>query len=129
MDLYGFIDPADRDFFEILLTVSGVGPKTALGVLRKTPREQMQGALARRDLSYLTRVAGLSRKSAEKMMAELSEKLESKKDGGNDEDAEVFETLLALGYTEREARKALGTLPDALLGKEARLRAALSNGR
>lgn len=127
MDLYGFADPLDRDFFEILLTVSGVGPKTAISILRRAPRETMASAIARRDLTYLTRVAGLSKKSAEKMMVELSEKLSHKKESGDGDDAEVFDTLVALGYTEREARKALGALPSSIVGKEARLRAALSN--
>lgn len=128
MDLYGFIDPADRDFFELALTVSGVGPKTALGLLRRSPREGLESAIGRRDIPYLTRVAGLSKKSAEKLVVELAEKLASKKDSGDGDDSEVFDTLVALGYTEREARKALGGIPETVSGKEGRLRAALSAG-
>ncbi len=126
LELYGFIDPLDRDFFELATTVSGVGPKTALGLLKRSSREGLESAIARRDIPYLTRVAGLGKKSAEKLAVELSEKLESKKGGGEDDDMEVFDTLVALGYTEREARKALGTVSDKTTGKEARLRAALS---
>lgn len=126
MDLYGFTETADRDFFELLTTVSGVGPKTALAILRRSSREGMESAIARRDITYLTRVAGLGKKSAEKIAVELSEKLAQKKDAGGDEDAEVFDTLVALGYTEREARGALSKVPNTIFGKEARLRAALS---
>jgi Holliday junction DNA helicase RuvA len=129
MDLYGFKNSADRDFFELLLTVSGVGPKTALSILRRAPRESLQSAIARRDITYLTRVAGLGKKSAEKVAVELSEKLGDKKDAGDGDDAEVFDTLVALGYTEREARSALGNIAKTVIGKEARLRAALGNGR
>lgn len=129
MELYGFADPADRDFFELLLSVSGVGPKTALSILRRAPREQLESAIARRDINYLTRVAGLGKKSAEKMAVELAEKLSGKKDSEGGDDAEVFDTLVALGYTEREARKALGSIAETVVGKEARLRAALGNGR
>ncbi len=125
MELYGFTDPVDRDFFELLLSVSGVGPKTAVSILRRSPRENLASAIARRDLTYLTRVAGLGKKSAEKMMVELSEKLAHKKEAGDGDDTEVFDTLIALGYTEREARKALVDVPETVTGKEARLRAAL----
>lgn len=129
LELYGFADAADRDFFELALTVSGVGPKTALALLKRSPREALQSAIARRDISYLTRVAGLGKKSAEKIAVELSEKLEAKKEAGDGGDAEVFDTLVALGYTEREARKALSAIPETVSGKEARLRAALSGSR
>ena len=124
MELYGFSEVADRDFFELMLSVSGVGPKTALSVLRRAPRAALEGAIGRRDLNYLTKVVGLGKKSAEKMLVELSEKV-----GGvahDDADGEVFDTLVALGYTEREARKALQSIPDSVQGKDARLKAALS---
>ncbi len=124
MELYGFTTTADRDFFELMLTVSGVGPKTALSVLRRAPREALEGAIGKRDLEYLTKVVGLGKKSAEKMLVELSEKVG---DAAHDNaDGEVFDTLVALGYTEREARRALSALPPSTRGKEARLKAALS---
>lgn len=129
LELYGFLDQNDLAFFELALTVSGVGPKTALSLLKRSPREGLESAIARRDIPYLTRVAGLGKKSAEKIAVELSEKLEAKKELGTDDDAEVFDTLVALGYTEREARSALGSIPQTVSGKEARLRSALSSGR
>lgn len=127
VDLYGFADGADLRFFELLLSVSGVGPKTALSVMRRAPRENIENAIAKRDIQYLTRVVGLGKKSAEKLTVEIGEKL-----GGNGEhiqgdDAEVFDTLVALGYTEREARKAVSGISREIEGKEARLKAALSN--
>src|SRR3989344_9635032 len=88
MELYGFIDAQDRDFFEKLLGVSGVGPKTALSIVRRAPREALSGAIASRDLPYLTKVVGLGKKMAEKMLVELSEKVAA---GGRDgADSEVF---------------------------------------
>lgn len=124
LELYGFTDPEDRDFFEKLLGVSGVGPKTALSVLRRAPRGALMGAIGKRDLAYLTKVVGLGKKSAEKMLVELAEKMDTASHDG--EDGEVFDTLVALGYTEREARKATQAIPAGVQGKEARLRAALS---
>ena len=124
MELYGFADALDRDFFEKLLSVSGVGPKTALSILRRAPREALMGAIGARNLDYLTKVVGLGKKSAEKLMVELSEKvLGAVHDGA---DGEVFDTLVALGYTEREARNAVQTIPKGTSGKDARLRAALA---
>jgi holliday junction DNA helicase RuvA len=126
MDLYGFRDSADRDFFETLLGVSGVGPKTALSILRRASRDALQGAISKRDLTYLTKVVGLGKKSAEKMLVELSEKMTPA--AHSDADSEVFDTLVALGYTEREARKALQSIPESAVGKEHRLKAALGAG-
>lgn len=124
MELYGFTESADRDFFELILSVSGVGPKTALSVLRRAPREALIGAIGKRDLEYLTKVVGLGKKSAEKMLVELSEKVGPA--SHDSADGEVFDTLVALGYSEREARKAVQAIPELVVGKDARLKAALS---
>ena len=124
LELYGFPDAADRDFFELILSVSGIGPKTAISVLRKAPREALEGAIGTRDLNYLTKVVGLGKKGAEKMLIELADKVGPH--SHSREDGEVFDTLVALGYTEREARKALQTIPEDVIGKEARLKSALS---
>lgn len=126
MDLYGFPTADDRDFFELILSVSGVGPKTALSVLRRAPREALAGAISARDLNYLTKVVGLGKKSAEKMLVELADKVGPR--AHDNADGEVFDTLIALGYTEREARTALQHIPDTAVGKEKRLKAALSAG-
>ena len=126
LELYGFADSADRDFFELILSVSGVGPKTALSVLRRAPREALEGAIGSRDLNYLTKVVGLGKKSAEKMLVELADKIGPH--SHSREDGEVFDTLVALGYTEREARKALQTIPKDIIGRDARLKSALSSG-
>ena len=124
LELYGFITPADRDFFELLLSVPSVGPKTALSVLRRATREALEGAIGSRDLQYLTKIVGLGKKSAEKMLAELSDKVGPR--AHSKEDGEVFDTLVALGYTEREARNALQSIPESVVGKDSRLKAALS---
>lgn len=126
VDLYGFTSVEDLAFFELLLTVSGVGPKTALSIFSRASREALEGAIAKRDISYLTRVVGLGKKAAEKLAVELSEKVDTSGKEHAGEDAEVFDTLVALGYTEREARKALGAVPLHVIGRDARLKAALS---
>jgi len=127
LELYGFTDEADLRFFKLLLDVPGVGPKTALSILKRAPRESLIGAIGTRDMSYLTRVAGLGKKAAEKIVVELAEKVGTgavPKAG----DTEVFEMLVALGYTEREARGAVADIPQEIIGTDARLKAALGSG-
>jgi holliday junction DNA helicase RuvA len=101
LELYGFSDLKDKAFFAQLMTVPGVGPKTALAILSRAPRESLEQAIATRDLSYLTRVAGLGKKSAEKVLLELSEKVSAPGGSVSTVDADVFDTLVALGYTDR----------------------------
>ena len=124
LELYGFPNADDRDFFELILSVSGIGPKTALSVLRRASREALEGAIGKRDLTYLTKVVGLGKKSAEKMLIELADKVGIR--AHDDADGEVFDTLVALGYSEREARKTVQNIPETVTGKEARLKAALT---
>lgn len=126
VDLYGFVDAEDLRFFELTLSVSGIGPKTALSILKRAPRENIEAAIGKRDIEYLTRIVGLGKKSAEKMAVEIGEKIGAGKELPAD-DAEVFDTLVALGYTEREARKALLAIPSSISGKDARLKAALAH--
>ena len=128
LELYGFTEEADRRFFELALSVSGVGPKTALSLLRRAPREKIEEAIAKRDIPYLTRVVGMGKKSAEKLVVEIGERIHLSGESAQGEDAEVFDTLVALGYTEREARSAVSGIPKDVAGKDARLRAALSGG-
>jgi Holliday junction DNA helicase RuvA len=128
LELYGFLDEADRRFFELALSVSGVGPKTALSLLRRAPREKIEEAIGKRDVAYLTRVVGMGKKSAEKLVVEIGERINLSGESAGGEDAEVFDTLVALGYTEREARSAVSAIPKGVSGKDARLRAALSGG-
>lgn len=127
LELYGFLEEGDRKFFALALQVSGVGPKTAMQLLRRAPRVRLEEAIAKRDLAYLTKVAGLGKKSAEKLMVEIGERIDATGGGAGGDDGEIFDTLVALGYTEREARTALSYIPRDLSGKDARLKAALSS--
>lgn len=126
VDLYGFLSDAERHFFELLLTVPSVGPKTALTIMRKAPQQTLEGAIAARDMDYLVRVAGLGKKAAEKLCVLLADKLVGATQAHDESDGDVFDTLVALGYTEREARGAIAGIPKSTVGKDARLKAALS---
>jgi len=128
VQLYGFVDVADRDFFELLLTVSGFGPKTTLALLRRATRKQLETAISNHDAGYLTKVVGLGKKSAGKLVLELAEKITVSDAQRENTDTEVFEMLVALGYTERDAQRALSTVPVTVVGNEKRLKVALGGG-
>lgn len=125
-DLYGFVAEDTLHFFELLLTVSGVGPRSALSIADLAPVGVLGDAIRAKDVSYLTRVAGVGKKMAEKIIVELKDKVEGDGDAEvRDDDTEILDTLVALGYKEREAKKALHAIPNTVTGKDARLKAAL----
>jgi holliday junction DNA helicase RuvA len=112
LDLYGFKDEASLNMFELLITVSGVGPKSALAILNVASPKVIEEAVIEEDTSYLTKVSGIGKKSAEKIVLELKGKfkgLESligeKKDVSKE--ALVIDALKTLGYDERTARDAV----------------------
>src|SRR3989338_5909794 len=74
MDLYGFLDPADKTFFTLLLEVPGIGPKSAINILSKTTMNEVQQAILDDDPSVLTKMSGLGEKTAEKIISALKDK-------------------------------------------------------
>jgi len=110
-ELYGFETKDELDFFELLLSVSGIGPKSALGILNLADVRTLTTAIASGDSSYLTKVSGIGKKSAEKIIVELRDRLGalevSTESRALKEEAETIEALQALGYGLRESREAL----------------------
>lgn len=125
-ELFGFETKEELMWFELLLTVSGVGPRSALAVLNAVDIEALEGAIAGNDPSALTRAFGVGRKTAEKVVLELKEKVIAPKGprpaGG---DGDVVEALIALGYSQSEARDAVRALPQGLATTEEKVREAL----
>ncbi len=128
LDLYGFETEAELRFFELLLAVSGVGPRSALAVLDVAPVETLRSAIASGRAEYLTKVSGIGRKKAEKIVVELRDKVGTG-DAARTEslrgDEEALEALRQLGYSLEEARGALRDVPASVSGGSARLREAL----
>lgn len=127
--LYGFTEKEELQFFELLLTISGIGPKSALGILDSAPIETIKEGVASGDASHLTKVSGIGKKSAEKIIIELRDKLGSfpSHDGVNFEGGGVaIEALTSLGYGEREAREAIQKV-DRSLSAESMIKEALKN--
>ncbi|MEK7566658.1 MAG: Holliday junction branch migration protein RuvA [Patescibacteria group bacterium] len=128
MDLYGFLSLAEMELFETLIGVSGVGPRTALGVLGVAPVDMLKKAIAAGETSYLTKVSGIGRKTAEKIVIELRDKM-GKGIEGSDEfrhEEDALEALRSLGYSLREAREALNKVPQDVKGAEKRIKSALN---
>lgn len=130
MDLYGFKTKEELEFFELLLTISGVGPKSALGVLEVASLSQIKKAILRDDASILYKVSGVGKKTAERIVVELKNKLDSlpstsKEVSLDDSDSEAFDALLGLGYQERDVRQALKQIPEEIKITEEKIKNAL----
>lgn len=117
IDLYGFPTEMELAFFKLLTSVSGIGPKTALGVLDVADVPSLRRAVARGDAGILAKVYGIGKKSAERIVVELRDKLakeETESGGGSfiprTVDGEVMEALQALGYSTSEAREAIRSI-------------------
>jgi holliday junction DNA helicase RuvA len=129
LDLYGFLTRAELETFELLISISGVGPKSALAIISLAPPEVLHKAIAAGDSTYLTRVSGIGKKIAEKIVLELKDKLATLEEHGGKEEmeqeADALEALKSLGYNLREAREALRAVPLEVVDTGARIKEAL----
>ncbi len=130
IDLYGFSNTEALSFFELLLDVSGIGPRSALGIIALAPINTIKRAVATGDVSYLNKVSGIGKKTAEKIIIELRDKLKNYKDSNDTpstlrEEGDILEALKSLGYSQNEARDALNKVPSELIGTNARIKEAL----
>ena len=113
--LFGFATQSERATFRQLVKVSGIGAKTALGILSAMSADELTQAVAQEDVKRLSSAPGIGKKTAERMVLELRGKLVGGQDAGGlfapaaaaDEGDDIVSTLLALGYNEREARAAV----------------------
>src|SRR5277367_2985028 len=103
--LYGFLRPAEKLLFEKLLTVSGIGPKLAITILSGMAADEMVGAIRGNDVTRLTRIPGIGRKTAERMVLELRDKLTEASPSAapaappmNATEEDVLSALVNLGY-------------------------------
>jgi holliday junction DNA helicase RuvA len=131
LTLFGFATEAERDFFETLNKVNGVGPKLALAILSTISIDNLRNAVFSERAEVLTRVPGIGKKTAQKIVFELKDKLSvglgnSPIMAFDDTNADVIDTLVALGYSIVEAQTAVQSLPvDAPDNVEERVRLAL----
>lgn len=134
-ELFGFSSLAAKKLFELLITVQGIGPKAALAILGLGSAEQVRNAIASSDAAYITKASGVGKKSAERVVVDLSDKVGLPTHYGSAQpiqatlntNDEALEALIALGYTLADASKTLEDIP-ADLSTEARVTAALKKG-
>ena len=128
LDLYGFPSQETLAFFELLLTVSGIGPKTALSILNVASVKTLRSAVVMGDPGHLTKISGIGRKNAEKIVMELKNKVEEGdlEDTANaQEESDALEALKGLGYSERQAREALKKLDKKITDTGDKVKQAL----
>jgi holliday junction DNA helicase RuvA len=113
--LYGFASAAERATFRQLIKISGVGPRTALGVLSGMSADELARAVSQQDASRLTKVPGIGKKTAERLLLELKGKLGEDLSPSavavTDHQHDILQALLALGYSDKEASATLKQLP------------------
>jgi holliday junction DNA helicase RuvA len=121
--LFGVKDLKTLEFFELLITVTGVGPKMALVILSSGPVNTLSDAIARGDVALFTRMGGVGKKTAERIILELKNKvgLATETTGSS---SDIYDALVALGYSAREVRDAVTKL-DTSLSSEEQLKQAL----
>ncbi len=108
LDLYGFLERPELEFFEMLINVSGIGPRSALAILGIATIETLKKAIGTGDTSYLTKISGIGKKTAERIVIELRDKMGEVKEGSSLQgELDVLEALKSLGYGQSEAREAL----------------------
>lgn len=114
INLYGFQNRDEFELFEMLINVSGIGAKGALAIVNKISPADFAAAVARQDLKALTNIPGVGKKSAERIILELKDKMKSlprRDDTTNPALFDAIEALEALGYSDAEIRSVLDTAP------------------
>jgi holliday junction DNA helicase RuvA len=128
--LYGFFSMDELEMFELLISISGIGPKAGLGILSIATPKTIRTAILNEDPSILTRVSGIGKKTAERVILELKNKVadmpESEKEGAI-VDSDAIEALVGMGYSVTEARDALKSVPKDVKDISERIKIALRN--
>ena len=141
MSLYGFADTEGLKLFELLITVNGVGPKAALAIMSLGTPNQIKGVIAAGDSASISQAQGVGKKTAERVILELSDKVDVLPINGDEiqsvgvksnapgsaERNEAIVALTTLGYTKREAESAVALVQDENLKSEEYIRKALKN--
>jgi len=129
LDLYGFTSEAELEFFELLLTVSGIGPKSALAILSLAGMDTLRQSIVTKNTEYLTKIGGIGKKSAEKIVLELKDRVSKMSASlpAKDLDThdEVLSALESLGYSLKEAREAVKKIPAEMKDTGEKIKQAL----
>jgi len=128
-DLYGFLSEDELSFFESLVSVSGIGPKSAISILSVAPVEQLMTAVSRGEAELLQKSSGIGKKTAQRIVLELKDKIVATGDEKTvkimQTDSDVYDALVNLGYSRGAAKEVLGKIDVSLSTTSERLRDAL----
>ncbi|KKS26159.1 MAG: Holliday junction ATP-dependent DNA helicase RuvA [Parcubacteria group bacterium GW2011_GWA2_42_11] len=129
-DLFGFLSFDEVEMLELLISIPGIGPKTAANIMSVASVEDLQEAIVLGDETILARVSGIGKKVAQKIVIELKSKVKKLTKGAGDkfkvaDEIEIIDALVALGYKVYEAREALKQLPAEVKGIENKVRETL----
>lgn len=143
MSLYGFHNRESLEFFKLLTTVSGIGPKGAMGILGSMPLSELKLAIAMGDIKSISKAQGVGKKTAERLVVELKDKVGtmdidgetgeiggmdiSAGSGADDARSEAISALISLGYARSEAFKAVSSVGDEGLTSEEYIKKALKS--
>lgn len=131
--LFGFGKASERSAFRTLIKVSGIGPKTALGILSGLSVDDLATAIQSQDIALLTRAPGIGKKTAERMILELRDKFHAETistTAPTTDRSDILNALLALGYNNTEANKAIKKVPsDVNVSEGIRLALQILSGR
>lgn len=128
--LYGFLSPEELEMFELLISISGIGPKASMGILSIATPKTIRTAILNEDPSILTKVSGIGKKTAERVILELKNKVADMTTSEKDEvviDSDAIEALVGMGYGVTDARNALKMVPAEVKDVGQRIREALKN--
>jgi Holliday junction DNA helicase RuvA len=129
MDLYGFPSKNDKNLFESLISVSGIGPKGALNILSTVSTETLIHGIQSGSTAHLIKVSGIGKKTAEKIVLELKDKLDhisvSRESSSFASDADAIEALKMLGYNSEQARDSLKKIDKNIVDTGDKVKAAL----
>lgn len=125
--LYGFPTKDELNFFELLISISGIGPKTALGILNVSSVANIRKAVSTGDTSHLTKVSGVGKKLADKIVLELKGKFGAEEESGISlrDEVDALEALKALGFKHSDAREALKEVDQSITDTGERVKKAL----
>lgn len=116
--IYGFLYSDEKEIFELLLQVNGVGPKSALSILNTSNPKTILEGISSRDAEYFKKLTGIGTKTAEKIILALKDKVESIQTQSSSEKQDAIEALVSLGYSKKEARDVIVGLPADLDSQE-----------
>lgn len=129
MRLYGFVSRRDQEMFELLFSVTGIGPKSAMGILNAATTDSIAAAIGQSDTSLLTKVSGVGKRTAERVILELAGKVEqfgveAKSTEGL---SDAIEGLMSLGYSRSQALEALKNVPEDVTDPGEKIKQALKS--